>query len=34
MTGAFLENHDQPRFQSLTQDSAVRIPSSIHPDVY
>lgn len=24
MTGAFLENHDQPRFQSLTQDSAVR----------
>ncbi|KAH9856074.1 glycoside hydrolase family 13 protein [Lenzites betulinus] len=23
MTGAFLENHDQPRFQSLTQDSAL-----------
>jgi alpha-amylase len=24
MTGSFLENHDQPRFQSLTQDQSVR----------
>jgi glycosidase len=23
MTGSFLENHDQPRFQSVTQDQAV-----------
>lgn len=23
-SGSFLENHDQPRFQSLTQDQAVR----------
>ena len=23
MTGSFLENHDQPRFPSLTQDQAV-----------
>lgn len=25
-TGIFLENQDQPRFQSLTQDQAVSIP--------
>ncbi len=25
MVGSFLENHDQPRFQSLTQDSSVRL---------
>lgn len=30
MTGSFLENHDQPRFQSLTQDQAVSISPSVH----
>ena len=25
MSGSFLENHDQPRFQSLTQDQSVRM---------
>ena len=25
MTGSFLENHDQPRFGSLTSDPAVRV---------
>ena len=29
MTGSFLENHDQPRFQSLTQDGAVRVLRSL-----
>lgn len=29
LTGSFLENHDQPRFQSITQDQAVSHPSDI-----
>ena len=28
LVGSFLENHDQPRFQSITQDEAVRSCSS------
>ncbi|KAI6137178.1 glycoside hydrolase family 13 protein [Pisolithus sp. B1] len=34
MTGAFLENHDQPRFGSITNDSALRANAMVWPFIY
>lgn len=34
MTGAFLENHDQPRFGAITNDSALRANAIVWPFIY
>ncbi|KAI5992456.1 glycoside hydrolase family 13 protein [Pisolithus albus] len=34
MTGAFLENHDQPRFGAITNDSALRANAMVWPFIY
>ncbi|KAI6000939.1 glycoside hydrolase family 13 protein [Pisolithus marmoratus] len=34
MTGAFLENHDQPRFGAITNDSALRANAMLWPFIY
>jgi alpha-amylase len=33
VTAAFLENHDQPRFPSLTKDTALRTNAMVWPFV-